>query len=208
MLIDGGPDYFFFYVFCSCFFAGCCFRRVRVDLSIRPCYPCYFCPRDFLLLCLALLCSALLGFPFRFVALAWLRASPPLSPPVSSLFPSNSLSVRLPLYFCPFVVVFLSLGVSRRGWRGRGGGGGAFGSLLLRCVCWWRWRRRRAEQDHVSFASTDFRRGVYEELLTRIRLVIITRMAKPEEVLIVEDENGERGEEGGRGGRWGVEGSH
>lgn len=46
-------------------------------------------------------------------------------------------------------------------------------------------------QDHVSFASTDFRRGVYERLLTRIRLVIITRMAKPEEVLIVEDENGE-----------------
>lgn len=31
---------------------------------------------------------------------------------------------------------------------------------------------------------------MYERLLTKIRLVLITRMAKPEEVLIVEDENG------------------
>ncbi|CAM9830433.1 unnamed protein product, partial [Ectocarpus sp. 12 AP-2014] len=45
-------------------------------------------------------------------------------------------------------------------------------------------------QDQVaSFAGTDLRRGVYERLLTKIRLVVITRMAKPEEVLIVEDEN-------------------
>ncbi|CAB1100876.1 unnamed protein product [Ectocarpus sp. CCAP 1310/34] len=43
----------------------------------------------------------------------------------------------------------------------------------------------------ASFAGTDLRRGVYERLLTKIRLVVITRMAKPEEVLIVEDENGE-----------------
>ncbi|CAM9700603.1 unnamed protein product, partial [Ectocarpus sp. 12 AP-2014] len=41
----------------------------------------------------------------------------------------------------------------------------------------------------ASFAGTDLRRGVYERLLTKIRLVVITRMAKPEEVLIVEDEN-------------------
>lgn len=46
-------------------------------------------------------------------------------------------------------------------------------------------------KDQTSFAATDFRRGVYETLLTKIRLVLITRMAKPEEVLIVEDENGE-----------------
>lgn len=32
---------------------------------------------------------------------------------------------------------------------------------------------------------------MYERVLTKIRLVVITRMAKPEEVLIVEDENGE-----------------
>ncbi|CAM9157205.1 unnamed protein product [Discosporangium mesarthrocarpum] len=36
-----------------------------------------------------------------------------------------------------------------------------------------------------------FRRAVYKESLTKIRHVLITRMAKPEEVLIVEDENGE-----------------
>ncbi|CAM9640874.1 unnamed protein product, partial [Ectocarpus sp. 8 AP-2014] len=48
----------------------------------------------------------------------------------------------------------------------------------------------RHSQDQVaSFAGTDLRRGVYERLLTKIRLVVITRMAKPEEVLIVEDEN-------------------
>ncbi|CAN0226744.1 unnamed protein product, partial [Hapterophycus canaliculatus] len=46
-------------------------------------------------------------------------------------------------------------------------------------------------QDQISFAASDFRRGVYERVLTKIRLVVITRMAKPEEVLIVEDENGE-----------------
>lgn len=61
------------------------------------------------------------------------------------------------------------------------------------------WRRRRVwglnkltEQDQVSsLSASEFRRGVYERLLTKIRLVVITRMAKPEEVLIVEDENGE-----------------
>ena len=47
-------------------------------------------------------------------------------------------------------------------------------------------------QDQISFAASDFRRGVYSRLLTKIRLVVITRMAKPEEVLIVEDENGEK----------------
>eukprot|EP00752_Nemacystus_decipiens_P006845 g6147.t1 len=46
-------------------------------------------------------------------------------------------------------------------------------------------------QDQISFAASDFRRGVYSRLLTKVRLVVITRMAKPEEVLIVEDENGE-----------------
>lgn len=49
-------------------------------------------------------------------------------------------------------------------------------------------------QDQAGFATNGgLRRGVYEALLTKIRLVLITRMAKPEEVLIVEDENGKDG---------------
>ena len=67
-----------------------------------------------------------------------------------------------------------------------------FGIFSLVCVCcgsgWG--GGASGKQDQVSFSSTDFRRGVYEMLLTKIRLVLITRMAKPEEVLIVEDENG------------------
>ncbi len=50
----------------------------------------------------------------------------------------------------------------------------------------------KRKQDQISFAASDFRRGVYERVLTKIRLVVITRMARPEEVLILEDENGER----------------
>eukprot|EP00741_Cyanophora_paradoxa_P007524 tig00001154_g7277.t1 len=39
--------------------------------------------------------------------------------------------------------------------------------------------------------GTSPRRALYAPILSRVRLVMISRMAKPEEVLIVEDENGE-----------------
>jgi exportin-1 len=42
-----------------------------------------------------------------------------------------------------------------------------------------------------SIAHTNSRRALYGEILSSLRLVMIERMVKPEEVLIVEDENGE-----------------
>ena len=42
-----------------------------------------------------------------------------------------------------------------------------------------------------SIANTHSRRALYGEVLSSLRLVMIERMVKPEEVLIVEDENGE-----------------
>lgn len=69
----------------------------------------------------------------------------------------------------------------------RGGRGGRLRLFFFRP----KKQKRETKQDQISFAASEFRRGVYERVLTKIRLVVITRMAKPEEVLIVEDENGE-----------------
>lgn len=42
-----------------------------------------------------------------------------------------------------------------------------------------------------SIVHTNSRRAMYSEVLSNLRLVMVERMVKPEEVLIVEDENGE-----------------
>lgn len=42
-----------------------------------------------------------------------------------------------------------------------------------------------------SIVQTNSRRALYQDILSSLRLVMIDRMVKPEEVLIVEDENGE-----------------
>lgn len=42
-----------------------------------------------------------------------------------------------------------------------------------------------------SIVQTNSRRAIYSELLSDLRIVMIERMVKPEEVLVVEDENGE-----------------
>ncbi len=43
----------------------------------------------------------------------------------------------------------------------------------------------------LNTASAAPRRSIYAATLSRVRVVMIGRMAKPEEVLIVEDDNGE-----------------
>lgn len=84
-------------------------------------------------------------------------------------------------FLLSFSFFFVLSGGGVRGGMGAGGGSGVL----------WMGDGMQRRQDQTAVAATSFRRGVYEAVLTKIRLVLITRMAKPEEVLIVEDENGE-----------------
>nr|NVI73581.1 embargoed [Cucujiformia] len=45
--------------------------------------------------------------------------------------------------------------------------------------------------ENTLIAFTNARRGLYQEVLNRVRYIMISRMAKPEEVLVVENDNGE-----------------
>ncbi|CAH0775387.1 unnamed protein product [Bemisia tabaci] len=58
-------------------------------------------------------------------------------------------------------------------------------------ICLEYWNALAIELYREDFSFPHFRRDIYPPVLTKVRYIMISRMAKPEEVLVVENENGE-----------------
>nr|NVI73689.1 embargoed [Cucujiformia] len=59
------------------------------------------------------------------------------------------------------------------------------------CLEYWNTLASELYRDSTPMYFGNNRRGFYQEVLNKVRYIMISRMAKPEEVLVVENENGE-----------------